>query len=921
MKSRKPQWRQQLAISTLFALSTAASADSGKPTSPPPDPLSSVTVETIGGPVTPVVRNVNLKNLPKARAWKPGDPVKEIPRRFYPSSPPERSVRGMSHDPLADLQKATQTKANRAFTTPSFNQDGQGFSGVSPPDTVGDVGPNYFIQSINGGGGATVVVYNKTDGSVAAGPFSMESLADTGHQCASGLGDPIILYDQGAGRWFMQEFSNSGNFMCIYISQTGDPVAGGWYFYGFQAPAFPDYPHFGVWPDAYYGTANQSRALYAFDRTNMLNGATARPMQRFQLSDLPGYGFETATPADWDGLQAPPTGAPGLMMRHIDEEAHSSFPNNPTTDLLEIYAFHVDFDTPANSSVTQLPDIVITDFNSWFTDYSTFFSVPQPGTTQRLDPIREVILNRLQYRNFGSYQSLTGVFPTNIDPATSGSNVNAGLRWFELRNTGGNWVLHQEGTYAPGITTENRFVGSLAQDSSGNLAMGYSYTNTDPANPAFPSLKYTGRLGADPVGVMTQTETNIVSGTAAGAGRWGDYAAMSVDPVDDCTFWFTSEYQLANWQTRIASFRFDACGDPGFFLSSDTTSAEVCTMVNPAQFVTDVNVLSINGFTDPVTLAFNPALPAGFTGTFGTNPVTPTGVSTTTIGIDQTVAPGAHSLTVEGTAAGATTRQLNLDITVFNAQPVAPTLVAPADAATGISTAGTLFDWNPSPEATGYNFQLATDAAFTNVVESASVATDSYLSSTTLSPNTTYYWRVTPNNVCGAGTASSTYSFTTANEICFVGNVPIPDNSATGVDSILSVTDSGAINSVSVQLEITHTYPGDLTAKITHGATTVNLATRMGGSGCGVDDVSAVFQDGGAAISCQPTSPGITGILAPEQPLSAFNGQNLAGDWTLNVSDNAGIDTGAITKWCIVPDVTPLPDLIFKNGFESAGVR
>jgi hypothetical protein len=903
-------------LGVMIGLSGLAGAND-KPSGPPPDPLSAISVEAIGGPVTPVVRNINLKNLPKAQLWKPGDPIKEIPRRVYPSEPPARNATGMSHDPLADRQKAAQIKANRAFTTPTINQDGQGFTGVNPPDTVGDIGPAYYIQSINGSGGALVTVYDKTDGSVAAGPFAMDSLATSGHACASGTGDPIVLYDQGAGRWFMQEFSSSGNYMCIYISQTADPVAGGWYFYGFQAPAFPDYPHFGVWPDAYYGTANQSRALYAFDRTNMLNGATARPMQRFQLSDLPGYGFETATPADWDGLQPPPSGAPGLVMRHIDEEAHSSFPNNPTTDLLEIYAFHVDFNTPANSSVTQLPDIVISDFNSWFTDYSTFFSVPQPGTSNRLDPIREVILNRLQYRNFGSYESLTGVFPTNIDPATSGSNVNAGLRWFELRKIGsGDWVLHQEGTYDPGVTTENRFVGSLAQDSSGNLALAYSYTNTDPANPAFPSLKYTGRLGPDAAGVMTQPETEIVAGTGAGSGRWGDYAAMAVDPVDDCTFWFTSEYQLANWQTRIASFRFDACGDPGFFLASDTTSAEVCTMVNPAQFVTDVNVLSINGFTDPVTLAFNPALPAGFTGNFATNPVTPTGVSTTTIGIDQTVAPGSHTLTVEGTAAGATTRQLNLDITVYNSQPLTSSLVAPADGATGVNTAGTLFDWTPSSGATGYNFQLATDAAFTNIVESAAVTTDSYLSAVTLSPNTTYYWRVTPTNVCGAGVASSTFSFTTANEICFIGNVPIPDNNPAGADSILSVTDAGTINSVSVRLVVAHTWPGDLTAKITHGGTTVNLATRMGGTSCSADDVDATFQDGGAAISCQATSPGITGILAPEQPLSAFNGMNISGDWTLNVSDNAGVDTGNITKWCILPDVTALPDLIFKNGFE-----
>ncbi len=915
-KRRKMLWQHAVLVSAMLGLTALAGAVD-KTKAPPPDPLASVSVEVVGGPVTPVVRNVDLRQLPKAQIWKPGDPVKEIPRRFYPSEPPEKSATGMSPDPLAAKQKTVTPKANRAFTAPTINQDGQAFSGVSPPDPVGDIGPNYYVQSINNSGGATVVVYNKTDGTVAAGPFSMENLADPGHACASGSGDPIILYDQGAGRWFMQEFSSSGNYMCIYISQTGDPISGGWYFYGFQAPAFPDYPHFGVWPDAYYGTANESRALYAFDRANMLNGATARPMQRFQLSDLPGYGFEAATPADWDGVLPPPAGSPGIIMRHVDEEAHSTYPNNPSTDLLEIYAFQVDFDTPANSTVTQLPDITIADYNSWFVDYSTFFSVPQPGSSTRLDPIREVILNRLQYRNFGSYESLTGVFPTNINPATTGSDVNAGLRWFELRKVGGgNWSLHQEGTYDPGASTENRFVGSLAQDGSGNLALGYSYTNTDPANPVFPSLKYTGRLAADPLGVMTQAETDLALGTAAGGGRWGDYAAMAVDPVDDCTFWFTAEYQLTNWQTRIAAFRFDTCGDPGFFLSSDTTSANVCTMTGPAQFVTDVNVLSVNGFTNPVTLGFNPALPAGFVGSYGINPVTPTGVSTITLDIDQTAAPGVHTVTVEGTASGAATRQLSLDVTVFDTVPGVPSLVAPADTAAGINTAGVVFDWDPVPGALGYTFELATDMTFSNVVESANVTVDNYLSATTLSPNTTYYWRVTADNVCGDGGASQVYSFTTANEICFVGNTSIPDNSPAGVDSILSVTDIGLINSVDVVLQISHTWPGDLTATLSHNGATVTLATRMGGSSCSQDDVDVIFQDGGAPISCQATSPGISGIVSPEQSLGAFAGGVLQGDWTLNVSDNAGIDTGSITKWCIVPNVTTLPDLIFEDGFE-----
>ena len=515
--------------------------------------------QVIGGPVTPTIVNVDLRVVPAVSPWQPGDPIVEVPRRFYPPKDSDGMTYQSHPDPLAELQRATPLRAGEEFSVPLLNIAGLGYTGVNPPDTVGDVGPNHFIQSINGSGGAVFRVFDK-DGVPLTGNLSMDSLGSG--SCGNGLGDPIVLYDRQADRWLLQEFSSSGNYMCFYISQTPDPVSGGWYHYGFQAPTFPDYPHFGVWSDAYYGTANESAgsAVYAFDRANMLAGATARPMQRFTIPDLAGYGFQCATPADLDGAAEPPAGAPGLIMRHVDEEAHSNYPNNAATDLLEIYAFTVDFDTPANSTLGQLADVVITDFNSQFNDYSTFYSVPQPGTSAELDPIREVVLHRLQYQSTPSHEVLVGLLPTNLEP-TSTSAVNAALRWFELRRSGGHWTVFQEGTFSPGDADENRFVGSIAMDQSGNVAMGYSITDVDPATPVYPSLRYTGRLADDPTGVMTQVEVQQVTGSGTGSGRWGDYAAITVDPADDCTFWFTSQFQNGSgWATQITSFRFDECG-------------------------------------------------------------------------------------------------------------------------------------------------------------------------------------------------------------------------------------------------------------------------------------------------------------------------------------------------------------------------
>jgi len=514
--------------------------------------------QVLGGPVTPVIVNIDLRDIPEAPAWRPGDPIKEIPRRFFPPKDGEPGIYEANPDPLADLQRNTTMRSTEAFTTPILNQAGMGYTGVNPPDTVGDIGPNHYIQAINNSGGGIFQVLDKT-GTALTGQIFMDSMGSG--SCGSGLGDPIVLYDRQADRWLLQEFSSGGNYMCFYISQTADPVAGGWYHYAFQAPSFPDYPHFGVWSDAYYGTANESSsAVYAFDRTSMLTGATASSMQRFTLPDLSGYGFQAATPADLDGADAPPSGAPGLIMRHVDEEAHSNYTNNPATDLLEIFAFTVDFATPANSILDQLPNVLIADFNSKFNDYTTFYSVPQPGTSSELDPIREVVLHRLQYRNFTSHESLVGVLPTNLEP-TSTSAVNAAQRWFELRRTGGDWSVFQEGTFAPGDADENRFVGSIAMDQSGNVGMGYSITDVDAGSPIYASLRYTGRLESDPAGVMTQTETQQITGSGTGSGRWGDYASINIDPEDDCTFWFTSEFQNGSgWATQITSFRFDACG-------------------------------------------------------------------------------------------------------------------------------------------------------------------------------------------------------------------------------------------------------------------------------------------------------------------------------------------------------------------------
>ncbi len=408
-------------------------------------------------------------------------------------------------DPLLAVQEmATAALTPDGFETPLLNFNGQGYTAVNPPDTIGDVGPNHYVQMINNSSSSRVTIYNKSTGAVISGPNTLSSLAPAGHPCrTNGAGDPIVLYDQLASRWLLSEFTSSGNYMCVYVSQTADPT-GAYFFYPFQAPTFPDYPKYAVWPDAYYVSTNESGgpAVYALQRAQMLAGATAT-FQRRTAASLPGFGFQAFTPADLDGATAPAAATPGLFMRHRDTEVHgpSGF---PSTDLLELWTFTVNWTTPASSTFSKIADIQVAEFDSALCGLASFSCIPQPGTSTRLDPLREVIMWRLSYRNFGAHQALVGNFAVDV------GNDRAGVRWFELRRASGNWVLHQEGTYAPADGV-SRWMGAIAMDRAGNIALGYNVGSST----TFPGLRYVGRLAADAAGTMPRGEYTIVNGAAS----------------------------------------------------------------------------------------------------------------------------------------------------------------------------------------------------------------------------------------------------------------------------------------------------------------------------------------------------------------------------------------------------------------------
>ncbi len=427
---------------------------------------------------------------------------------------------------------------------------------VVPPDTNGDVGPNHYVQWVN----LSLAIWDKS-GNLLYGPAAGNTLwSGFGGPCQSANnGDPIVLYDSLADRWFASQFvvpTGGPYYQCIAVSATPDPT-GSWYRYAYlwSNSKMNDYPKFGVWPDGYYMSVNQfffnswvGGGVAVFEREAMLQGLPAR-MVTFDLFNVnPNFGG--MLPADLDGLQAPPSGAPNVFAEWDDGSVFGG------SDALRLWNFHVDWNNVANTTFGDnfQPNLVIPTLDV-DPDYLHQIRIPQKGTNILLDSISDRLMYRLQYRNFGDHQTLVSNHTVNA------ASSNTGIHWFELQKTSvTDWSMAQEGVFAP--DANSRWMGSIAMDNSGNIALGYSVSGPN----LYPSIAYAGRLAGDPAGEMAQSEATLFSGTGSQTtsfSRWGDYSMMAVDPADECTFWYTQEYyavtSVMDWRTRIGAFKFPSC--------------------------------------------------------------------------------------------------------------------------------------------------------------------------------------------------------------------------------------------------------------------------------------------------------------------------------------------------------------------------
>jgi hypothetical protein len=583
-------------------------------------------------------------------AFAVSGPVSEMP---IMETMPQKDVLPVRPSPLSS-HHGPPVKVDRALqkrVLPSVNAtkgvdfDGVGANGWAPSDDNLAVGPNHILQTVN----VQFGVYSKT-GALLSGPTNFITFFSAlGGSCAAGSSDPIALYDRQADRWVIAEIGIGSSFSeCYGVSKTNDPT-GSYYLYAFDFGAnLNDYDKASVWPtasnSAYLlafnnfesGVGFAGAGLCGFDRTKALAGDATASLLCQQTPNTEG----SYLPSDNDGPTPPADGTPGLFLNW----------KNSNPGQLYLRRLTLNF---ASGTATLTGPTIINVANDNLACGNGGVCVPQVQTIQPLDTLGDRLMYRFPVRHFSDHDRAVA----NHAVGTSGGQV--AFRWYELYDPAGNVTLNQQGTFAPDSTY--RWMGSIAEDRNADIAIGYSASSSI----IHPAIRFTGRLPSDASG-MLESENSIVEGTGSqnhGLNRWGDYSGIQVDPTDDCTFWYTNQYQKTNgafnWSTRIGSFVFPVClGNPDFTLNANPNAV---TVAQSASATSAITVVPLNGFNGSVTLSAS-GLPSGVTAGFTPNPATST--STLTLTASGLATTGTSTVTITGTSGSLTsTTTLSLAVT------------------------------------------------------------------------------------------------------------------------------------------------------------------------------------------------------------------------------------------------------------------
>ena len=487
----------------------------------------------------------------------------------------------------------------------------ESFCGCIPPDTNGDVGPNHYVETTN----VAIKIFDKSGNTLLASVPLDTFFGPLGTTpCGTGLnqGDPFSFYDPLADRWVVSDFgflSFGGNpsYECIGVSQTSDPVAGGWFLYAVLVDPTDanDYPKAAMWSEpapggAYHFTYNMWTSLQgpftgvkvqALDRAAMLAGQQNPTVVTFKipLDGLPdaayslvAAGFRTGSP--------PPAGRDEFLLA-----VRSGFASPATFSDVLGWLFHVDFVTPANSTIgigtDHSPNAMIsvnTYTEAWDASLNDPFAlVPQSGTTAKVDTLGDKIMTPVVYQNRNGTESLWADQTTILNFPSGPTAVS----WYQFDVTGGTFpaAAAQQQEWTNGGDGLWRFMPSIAVDQNGNTAIGYSTSSSS----IFPGIRYGGRLETDPPNNLGQGEAIMFDGVGfQGASRWGDYSMTTIDPTDGITFWHANEYYNAGWKTRIGKFNFVSGASP-------TPTATATPIASPTPTATATPIASPTPRTTP----------------------------------------------------------------------------------------------------------------------------------------------------------------------------------------------------------------------------------------------------------------------------------------------------------------------------------
>jgi subtilisin-like proprotein convertase family protein len=828
------------------------------------------------------------------------------------------------------LQNSTSpSSATASSAVINQNFDGLFATGFAPSDNNMAVGPNHVIQIINHSSGSLFKIWNKAGVQVQA-----QTILST-ITGISGAGDPVVMYDQIADRWILTEFSGASiNVLVWAVSTTPDPT-GPYKIYSYTFPYSADYPHYSVWHNAYYGITHDFQpgyvgsSIYAFDKAAMIAGAATATAVSFRFDNSVGPNVAnrafTMLPVHQEGSAV--SNQSGLFTFFQDD---SDTPDPLDVDSVFTFTYTPNFTTPALSVISPMSSIVSAPFNSTLCGSNA--CITQTGGGAAIRGIDGQLMHKVGYRNFGGFESMVANFTTN-----AGTGIG-GIRWWELRRTGGagNWSMYQQGTYAPG-DGNHRFMGSIAQNALGDI--GLIFNVTGPGTPAtFPSFRLTGRTTCDPLGQMTIPETSIIEGTVInGTNRYGDYNALQTDPTGN-SFWGTGQYNITglgtfgNWATRMVNFSITGGAAT---ITSQPANTSVCV-----------------GTTASFTVAATGGAPLGYQWQVSTNG-----------GATWTNIPGATATTYSFTAvAGDNGKQFRCNVT--SACPLLATSNAATLTITTLSSGGNITPASsnacPGPNSTTLTLSgsvgniLQWESSVNGGITWTVIAnTTTTLTATNLTQTTLYRALVQSSGCSAAYSSTATITFIAAGvgaltivtdngtTLCagdptlltatlapstptYTSNTPVLISSgpltgtlagpASPYPSTIAVsglpTSGVTVSSVSLT-GLSHTWSGDLDILLqSPTGQNVILLSDFGGSNDFIN-ANLTFSDAGAVMTainpmasgtfkCVNTAgpdvfvaPGPGSITNVNPTLASFAG-DFNGSWKLFVVDQAGGDTGRI---------------------------